>query len=498
MTELTEAQLNGIASIGDAARLAQLEGADTDRSTLLGSFLHTIGARLDTTVSALGIIKPDDFEAALRNWKIQTPPAVAADPPGERSPTLIELGKATYVGRIARAKLGLETLTRPGALAAAAAPPSSTTLRKVKMNQVLSQLDETEVEIISSAEQIRMFARYETLYGKQQRPHPNQEPSIEQLSGLKALVEGGQCPYADFAIFQPYAARIMKRIKFSGLILNKAGTLSQAEVYGPPDLDNWRACYDVWSNAMIMLDVMDLGPLQMYKAKVELLHGRYGESKVWALLYQADTRARLEHMPRIKLSLYQKHQEAVNSGGTTPYDDGRPWNYTLHTLANDDKFWAHEFVEPALIVLADAKGTGPITSDDAKIAGTRQSKNESAGSTTLPSAGSLSDAITVRPRNANRTGRVHDVLDGSYRSNRTGYQLCADFNAEKCGNTIQGSWCGNHSSLAHQCSRCLGCHPVTKCPHAETPQVGWVKTDKGKKGKGKGKKGRGRGGRAPY
>lgn len=496
MTELTEAQLNAIASIGDAARVAELEGADSDRTTLLGSFLHTIGARLDTTVCALGVLKPDDYEATIRTWKIQTPPADPADPPGERPPTLIELGKAIYVARVARAKLGLESLARPGSPAAAVVTaPSSTTLRKVKMNQVLSQLDETEVEIISNTEQIRMFARYEALYGKQQRPHPNQEPSIEQLSGLKALVDGGQCPYADFAIFQPYAARIMKRIKFSGLILNKAGTLSQAEVYGPPDLDNWRSCYDVWSNAMIMLDVMDLGPLQMYKAKVELLHGRYGESKVWALLYQADTRARLEHMPRVKLSLYQKHQEAVSSGGTTPYDDSRPWNFTLHTLANDDKFWAHEFVEPALIVLADAKGAAPVTSDDARIAGSKQPKNDGAGSSAHNPAG---DLVSVRPRNPNRTGRVHDMVDGMYRSNRTGYHLCADFNSEKCNNTTQGSWCGNNPSLAHQCSRCLGSHPVTKCPHTEPPQVGWVKSDKGKKGKGKGKKGRGRGGRAPY
>ena len=89
------------------------------------------------------------------------------------------------------------------------------------------------------------------LYGKGQRPQPNQEPSIEQLSGLKALVDGGQCPYADFAIFQPYAARIMKRIKFSGLVITKSGALSQAEIYGPPDLDSWRSSYDVWANAMI-------------------------------------------------------------------------------------------------------------------------------------------------------------------------------------------------------------------------------------------------------
>jgi len=67
-----------------------------------------------------------------------------------------------------------------------------------------------------------MLRRYEVLFGKHHRPHPNQEPSIAQLSGLKALPDGAQCPYADFAIFHPYAARVMKHIKFSGLILTKS------------------------------------------------------------------------------------------------------------------------------------------------------------------------------------------------------------------------------------------------------------------------------------
>ena len=155
-----------------------------------------------------------------------------------------------------------------------------------QLSQVLSQLDDTEVDLVSETE---MFSRYEVLYGKGQRPHQDHEPSIEQLSALKALADSGQCPYADFAIFQPHAARIMKRIKFSGLIMGKSGALMHAELYGPPDIESWRASYEVWSTAMVMLDLIDLGPLQAYRSRLELLHTRYGDSKVWPLLYQADT-----------------------------------------------------------------------------------------------------------------------------------------------------------------------------------------------------------------
>ena len=446
----------------------------------------------------LGVIRESDYSTAILGWSIQVPGATDSDPVTQRAPTLIELGKANYMARIARLKLGLErsvvtspTPAAPGALPSA---PSSVATRKVKMNQILSQMDETEVDIVDGNEQIRMFGRYEVLYGKGQRPHPNQEPSIEQLSGLKSLLDNNQCPYADFAIFQPFAARIMKRLKFSGLILNKAGVLSQAEVYGPPDLDNWRACYDVWANSMIMLDAIDLGPVQMYKSKIELLHARYGESRVWALLYQSDTRARLEHMPRMRLKLHQQFVEAKALGTTTAFDETGPWNLAMQAICNDDKFWGQEFVEPALIVLSEAKNVGSVTSDDAKVSGAKPGKDQPSATTAL----SIPPEPTVRPRYANRTGRVHDMVDGLYRSNRTGFQLCSEFNSGACTNTIQGSWCGVQNSLAHQCSRCLGTHTLQNCPHKETPKVGWVQGDRAKKGKGKGKKGKGRGGRAPY
>ena len=499
MAELTDAQLGGINTINEAAAHIGLEGNEGDNTTALGSLLVLLGAQANTHVNSIGLIPVADYTATLQNWRVSVAPTEGRAA-SNRAPTTVERGKALYVGRIARMKLGLELTTTPSGTGspapAGSAPASSTAVRRVKLNQILSQLDETEVDVIDSAEQIRMMGRYETLFGKGQRPPPNQEPSVEQLSGLKALIDGNQCPYADFAIFQPHAARIMKKIKFSGLVLTKAGNLAQAEIYGPPNIENWRSCYDVYANALVMLDIADLGPLQLYKSKVELLFLRYGEQRIWPLLYQADTRARLENMPRWKLTLQHEHNEAVAAGKTTSFETGRPWNHTLYKVANDDRFWQQEFVEPAMLVISDHSGRGSqsVTDDDARTS-QKDGSNTAASSVQPDKAVSPSLRTT---RNPNRTGRVHNFSEGAYKTNRTGYPLCAGFNDGTCANTVLGSWCGANRDQAHQCSRCLGSHPVTRCPHTEAPVVGWVKD---KPGKGKGKGGRkGRGGRkaAPY
>ena len=136
---------------------------------------------------------------------------------------------------------------------------------------------------------------------------------------------------------------------------------------------------------------------------------------------------------------------------------------------------------------------GSVTSDDAKVQGAKMTKDQASLSAALSAP---PPEPAVRPRNPNRTGRIHDMVDGAHRSNRTGYQLCADFNAGSCANTVQGSWCGVNNSLVHQCSTCLGTHSLQSCPHKESPKVGWLQNDRSKKGKGKGKKGTGLAGRA--
>ena len=57
---------------------------------------------------------------------------------------------------------------------------SSLATRKLKPNQVLSQVDETEFELLSEADFLTIFARYEALFGKGKKPPNDKETSSEQ------------------------------------------------------------------------------------------------------------------------------------------------------------------------------------------------------------------------------------------------------------------------------------------------------------------------------
>ena len=107
-------------------------------------------------------------------------------------------------------------------------------------------------------------ARYEHLFGKDQRPHPSREPSVEQLTAIHGLIRSDQNPYVDFAIFGPFATRLKKRLKFQGLILSKDGERIQTELHGPQNFATWKASFEVYYNALIMVDAVDLGSVLDY------------------------------------------------------------------------------------------------------------------------------------------------------------------------------------------------------------------------------------------
>ena len=69
-------------------------------------------------------------------------------------------------------------------------------------------------------------------------------------------------PYVDFAVWGPHGHRIQKKISLTGMHFNSDGSMRKVELFGPPDLDTWCSCYDILTNALVMLDVASLGPLQ--------------------------------------------------------------------------------------------------------------------------------------------------------------------------------------------------------------------------------------------
>ena len=199
---------------------------------------------------------------------------------------------------------------------------------------------------------------------------------------------------------------MMKKIKLSGLTIGTDGQLKTVELQGPQNISMWLQSYQVLSNALVMLDAVDLGTLQKYREKIEKYHDRYGD-KIWAVLYQADVRCRLELMERTKCNLAAKHDVAVQQGTTTSYDPHRPWNLVWQTVISDDSFWKEEVTEPGILILTKVAGISEMVEGDASVGGPSSSSNPK-GSVPTPSR--LTDPDPkIRPRNPNWTGRYHQV-----------------------------------------------------------------------------------------
>ena len=79
-------------------------------------------------------------------------------------------------------------------------------------------------------------------------------------------------PYCDFAIFGPANNRMVRKLRLHGQVLTKdtegKPVLMPVEIAGPPDIDVWMESWAVFSTAMVMLDAVDLGILDLYKSRI--------------------------------------------------------------------------------------------------------------------------------------------------------------------------------------------------------------------------------------
>eukprot|EP00435_Cladocopium_sp_Y103_P030898 s1069_g7.t1 len=475
-----------------------MEGDCSDAATVSGSLLGLVGGRPDTKPRTLSTVKESDFSVLLGSWRI---PREGGE---GRAPTLVEIGQAQLFLRACQLVGGQgQTIDELRSAATRTTPgvpipsQSSSPARKVKLNSVVSQVDDTEVKLLTENELIEMYAEYERVYGTGERPTKDCEPTTEQISSIAHLLDNGQPPFADFAIFGPYGHRIERKLKLSGISIGRDGVIRQVELHGPPNIGTWLASYNVLMTILVMKKAVDLGVLLKYRSHIERLHDRYSE-KIWAVLYQAETRCRLELMDRLRREATAEHEAAIRAGGTSSFDPQRPWNTAWLRAVNHEAFWREEVIEPGMLILTKVAGVNEMVEGDATIKGNSMASNPRephaapARMTHAPSQPSSSTG--QRARKANRSGRVHQIEDGKYTLNRTGFKICEGYQSGECAQTTSGIWCSQQWDTVHQCNRCLGNHPSKNCPHKDVQVPGFVKRDKGK-GQGKNKKG---GKRAPY
>eukprot|EP00435_Cladocopium_sp_Y103_P026713 s4904_g6.t1 len=495
----TAIELAALTEVRLAMRWAGFDIADLGEATVPGSLLKHFGLIPANQPRVVGVFPDSDLQTMLAAWK---PPDATAG--ATRAPTLAEMGMAKLFVRACQLVAGtgvtLEELKAQASANAtqptAATPGTSSAAhrRKIKLSTIISQVDDSEVFVAEEKEILKCYQRYETVFGTGERPAKDCEPTAEQLSGVLHLLSVGQPPYTDFSVFGPFGHRMMKRIRLSGYNIERDGSLKTVELYGPNNVGTWLQSYNVLLTILVMADAVDLGNLQRYRTHVERLAERYGQ-KVWSVIYQADVRCRLEQMERLKRKLAAEHEAAVTAGKTTDFDDKRPWNAVWAHAVNDETFWREEVTEPCMLILTKITSSNEILEGDAKVAG--QPSSAAGPRETVPGPARMANERPVRPRNTNRTGRVHNIQDGKYTHNRTGYAICAGYNSGQCSTSTQGVWCSQQWDTVHQCDRCLGAHPSSRCPHAELQTPGFVKNAKGgRKGKSGGRGAKGK--RPPY
>ena len=208
---------------------------------------------------------------------------------------------------------------------------------------------------------------------------------------------------------------------------------------------------------------------------------RYGQ-EVWALIYQIDVRARLEHMERIRRLGSAARAQAVEAGGSHAFDPAVPWEWVFRQTAEDAQFWRRELEEPALLIKTRVERLGSALQDDAPLQPNAGSSQRSGSASTAPPP---KRHKAQADRDAPRFHRVD--TEGYFTHNRRGVKLCISFQKGECSTSTSGSGrCPRDADLVHQCSKCLFLgHGRSQCVASQvsrdntTPRKG--------KGKGKGK-----------
>ena len=125
-----------------------------------------------------------------------------------------ELGRAPVAAAMPAPARAQEAWRLPGALPPAQlAALSGQGGRKVRLSTVLDQADDAEVTALEPGE-VRDLAVYYRQVNMGVPAEPDEEASSEQLAALRARLAADVPPYADFAVFRPYAQRLTRNLKF--------------------------------------------------------------------------------------------------------------------------------------------------------------------------------------------------------------------------------------------------------------------------------------------
>ena len=236
-----------------------------------------------------------------------------AEPDGtvpDRDLSAVDLSRVEIFRRVCFRRVGA-TPDTPGHMgpptpAVAAAPPAPVTgqspSRKLKMSSVVDQTLDAEVQPLAIEAINEMYKGYKAKFGDV--PSPESEPTGDQLSAVRQLVQSKANPCIDFAVFGPIS-------------LNSQGEWQRKEMPGPPGYESWFQIFRCVRTTFLLLESISAERMDAYAEHIRQLSLRFGPN-CWDLVYTADVHMRSEQFERIRRRLHEQPQFG--------YSEAAPWS----------------------------------------------------------------------------------------------------------------------------------------------------------------------------
>jgi len=416
---------------------------------------------------------------------------------GARAMFPIERGHVAMVRRIARLRLGLTAIDEISPTASngsagrdgvgaitgdGAAPPIPVAEPRLKLSVIIDPSMDSELVRLPGSKIRHMFTEYEKTRGAE--PTEEIEPTVEQISAVKQVLDADLVPYADFSLFGPYGERFLQKLTLVNWSYLPDGSWQRRELPGPPTLEHWWASFRVLRTTYLLLDTVATEILDNYGEMVRGFHAMYGP-QAWFIIYTADVRMRSENFERLRRHAERDHEATVQCGGCSTFDVTKPWN-TVFAKANADKDWWNDNLHrPAMLYLTRIQTAAAVVDD-----GTSQPALDHYGS------GSAIGSSRSNGQGGNKGGggRGRSPRKNKSKILKNDKKICFAFNGNngcsrrKCNDLHHCSIC---QKPGHNRIACFNNQSSTSSPSWGPPKGGKGERTpfKAKGGKGKGKRG---------
>ena len=283
----------------------------------------------------------------------------------------------------------------PGSPGGTVPASGSTPRRKLKLSSIIDPTLDAEIIMIEQPIADKLYAAYKAKFGD--RPAPDVDPTLDQLSALKQLVATGALPYVDMSLWGPHGLRTLRKQVYTSHQLNAGtGEWTKKELPGPSDIMSWQKAFKTFCAAMLLLEI---------------------------------ARMRSEYMDRVRRQLSESPMWRFTAAS--------PWSAVYAGAIREQDFWLKEVTTPATLFLARSKGgsRGDDSSDSpGRHSGTKKE---------------------TKRKFTGEDKSVWDTAQNAFTLNRKGIEICQKFSANRCGNGKPQGRCPAGRSLGpHQGKDC--------------------------------------------